>query len=913
MDTTENPDIPPEKIAAWRVLDPFQDLSDAAWTQVSTLLRTQTVAKGEVIIQAGDAVSEAFVLLRGYAEVVIGETERVVTELTDGALFGEQGLLSGGMRGATVIAREPGELLIISNIAFDIIVRERPDWLTRLIAHGAQQAEASIAAGDSLRALFEPGETSVVESRTFSAGARIVSYGERSDGVYLITGGQLEVTSASGIVLDQAGAGSCIGELGVLLDLPRSATVRAVTHTTALWLKAETFRDCLQDNPLAEQVLRKLWHGYRFERSFVRQFSTPNAEGGRRWTVYGLVDGRTIAVFRSKERAGFQADVAGGVTPGDERTLHWGGTSAAPWLSLTLVDSEGGTQLRRVDATLDRPECSAAFHFLLEDTTVTAEMEDRFFRLGRLEPEVATADVLLCRCMKVPHSVVQEAIDGGLTTLTQVEATTGCGGVCGGCRVRVSLMLANVDTEDKKSFSVTEGPEIAIHVPLVSRWGAKFGRAAAIAVGLWRYVRPGLAVIAFLSLPAMTFVSPTVAIGLAFVAAFVIGTDLLSARRQWREIFEHMIASPVGIGRNEERPGGFAEDGSQAVRSIVMRKLPFRDWIAYKYTLRQVYILNSAARWVRHQLRIRLLRAGFEGARHWGSRSRAFWGEVPREIAELCLETSLCLGMIDARPNEHGQTVGVFRFTDWLCPANLSDGSEIAAVETLEITIDLQTRTALSCCVNGEELGATRHALCWVYLALSAYQHTMLHAYANWAADPLHEDRYVRQGARWTLSTNAVAIYSGNAFQSDARSFQRVARHNSAKSMFRHGAGPMMATIAEYSHFASFMLDARCVFMDVMSKQGIDVDLEALFLMTVVHSLDHHMASVCVDPVDLVPEGTTFHPAQNVRVLFSEPLEPLGLNTRLCSFRRGWPRELYEALHPIDPDLARYVDIGIAY
>lgn len=913
MDTTENPDTPPEKAAIWRVLEPFEDLSNVAWAQVLTLLRTQTVAKDEVITRVGDSGSEAFILLRGYADVVVGDTERIVSKLTDGALFGEQGLLADGIRGATVIAREAGELLVIPKVAFDIIVRERPDWLTRLVAHGAQQAEASIVAGESLQALFEPGETSVAELRTFQAGALVISYGEPSDGVYLITGGQLEVVSATGIVLDQVGAGSCIGELGVLLDLPRSATVRAVTHTTALWLKATTFRDRLQENSLAEQLLRKLWQGYRFERSFVRQFSTQSDEGARWWTVYGLVDGRTIAVFRSQERAGFQADVAGCEMPGDLRSLHWGGAPAAPWLSITLVDSEGGTQIRRVRATVDRPECGAAFHLLLDDAVVTKEMEDRFLRLGRLEPEVVSGDTLLCRCMKVPQSVVQEAIDSGVTTLTQIEATTGCGGVCGGCRVRVSLMLAKVDAEDKKCVPAAESPEMEIHVPLVSRWGAKFGRAAAIAVGLWRYVRSGLALIAFLSLPAVIFVSPTGAIWLALVIALVIGTDLHSARRQWREIFVKMITSPVGIGRNEKRPGGFAEDGAQAVRSIVMRKLPFWDWIAYKYTLRQVYILNSAARWVRHQLRTRLLRAGFEGARHWGSRSRAFWGQVPREIAELCLETSLCLGMIDARRNENGQTVGVFRFTDWLCPASLSDGSEIAAVETLEITLDLEARTALSCCVNGEELGATRNALCWVYLALSAYQHTMLHAYANWAADPQHEDRYVRQGARWTLSTNAVAIYSGNAFQSDARSFQQVARHNAAKSMFRHGGEPMMGTITAYSHFASFILEARSVFMDVMRKQGIDVDLEALFLMTIVHSLDHHMAGVCVDPVDLVPEGATFHPAQNVRVLFSEPLEPFVLNTRLCSFRRGWPRELYEALHPIDPDLARYIDIGIAY
>ncbi|MEE2940338.1 MAG: hypothetical protein VX460_08140, partial [Planctomycetota bacterium] len=170
----------------------------------------------------------------------------------------------------------------------------------------------------------------------------------------------------------------------------------------------------------------------------------------------------------------------------------------------------------------------------------------------------------------------------------------------------------------------------------------------------------------------------------------------------------------------------------------------------------------------------------------------------------------------------------------------------------------------------------------------------------------------VRQGARWTLATNAVALYSGTAFQSDPRSFQRVARHNAAKSMFRHGYGPMMDVITEHSHYARFVLEARRVFMRVMQEQDVDVDLESLFLMTVVHSLDHHMACVSVDPVDLIPEDVGYHPAETVRVVFSEPLEPFMMNTRLSSIRSGWPRELYEALRPIDPELARYVDIGIS-
>jgi bacterioferritin-associated ferredoxin len=362
------------------------------------------------------------------------------------------------------------------------------------------------------------------------------------------------------------------------MSIPDSFKSRS--EDTAHWRKLDPF-ESLSDATW-ERVLRKLRHGYRFERSFIRQISTKGREGAAQRTVYGLVDGRTIAVFRTRGRAGFQADMTAGAAAGQARTLDWGGSPNSPWLTLTLVDLEDGAQITRVQASLDRPECSAAFHLLLEDTTLTSEMEEHFARLGRAVPEISAADDLLCRCMKVPRARVQEAIDGGLTTLTQVEAATGCGGVCGGCRIHVDSMLSNVDNDDRNRTVDNDGPEIEIHVPLTSKWGARFGRASAISVGLWRYLRPGVAVASILSLPIVIFFSLQAALLVAVATALIVAFDLHAAWRQWHEIFVQAIAPPVGIAPDEERPAGFAEDGAQVIRSIVMRKLPFWDWVTYK-------------------------------------------------------------------------------------------------------------------------------------------------------------------------------------------------------------------------------------------------------------------------------------------------------------------------------------------
>ena len=909
----------PDSLSAdqvWKSLAPFEGLSDTAWASIAPLLQTRRVEADAPIVHLGDPAREAFVLLRGAADVRDGGVGKKLATLGPGTLFGEQGLLTCGQRGADVVATESCELLVISAQAFDVIARERPEWLARLVERGAKQAEASIATGHALRQLFERAEGEGIERRSFSSGEALVTYGAEADGVYRLTAGEVEVLGASGQRLDVLGVGACVGELGVLLSLPRSATVVARTACEADWMPADVFREHLRDDPLTEQVLRKLWHGYRFERAFVRALETRGEAGPHRRTVYSLIDGRTVAVFRPGEASGFWADVAAGGAAGEARTVSWGGSARAPWLTLRLVDGDDGAHVVGMRASLNRPECSAAFHHLLDDTCITAEMEEHFVALGTLGPSGEDADPerdVLCRCMRVQRCDVEAAIASGARTLSAVRQATGCGGVCGACRVRVQAMISNADDPSETHAEAARGVDADIHVHALSRWAGRMGRTWAIGLGLWRYARPSVAMLGLALLPVLAFIAPRAAWVIAGVTALIVISDVLDARRQWRETFAHLAGPPVGIQPDEERPPGFAEDGARAIRGIVMRTLPFSDWMLYKYSLRQVYIANSVGRWLRHQVRIRALRMGFEGARTWSRRAQPFWGDVPREIAELCLETSLCLGMIHVSERADGTRVGVFRFTDWLSPAAMRDGREVGAVETFEVHVDLCARIALESSLNGRPLGATHDALCWTYMALSAYQHTMLHAYANWAAEPRHADPYVRQGARWTLSTNAVAIYSGNAFQSDARTFQKVVRHNASKSMFRHGTGPMMETISRHSHYARFMLEARRVFMEVMREQAVDVDLESLFLMTVVHSLDHHMAAVSVDPADLVTDDGRFHPAENVRVMFTEPLEPLGVNTRLCSFRRGWPKALYEALRAIDPELARYVDVGVSY
>ncbi len=87
------------------------------------------------------------------------------------------------------------------------------------------------------------------------AGATVVERGDTSAELYVICRGEAEAVGAAGERVGVLRSGECFGEMALLLDRPRSATVRAVTPCDLLVLDREDFRRILADHPQAEADL----------------------------------------------------------------------------------------------------------------------------------------------------------------------------------------------------------------------------------------------------------------------------------------------------------------------------------------------------------------------------------------------------------------------------------------------------------------------------------------------------------------------------------------------------------------------------------------------------------------------------------------------------------------------------------
>jgi CRP/FNR family cyclic AMP-dependent transcriptional regulator len=92
----------------------------------------------------------------------------------------------------------------------------------------------------------------------YHPGSVMLSEGEQGLGLFILTKGTVRITRKNSLdgaeqVLGTAGAGDVVGEMALLDDLPRSATVTAVDEVTVLklplWEFRRFLRHSLQNDP----------------------------------------------------------------------------------------------------------------------------------------------------------------------------------------------------------------------------------------------------------------------------------------------------------------------------------------------------------------------------------------------------------------------------------------------------------------------------------------------------------------------------------------------------------------------------------------------------------------------------------------------------------------------------------------
>lgn len=111
--------------------------------------------------------------------------------------------------------------------------------------------------GEGLRFLAEKAEERVLE-----AGSIVCQENEMGDEMYIIKKGKVEIYRGAGLtksVIATLGEKSFFGEMAILEDAPRSASVKTLEDTTLIVIRKESFREAILEYPrIAFEALRVL-------------------------------------------------------------------------------------------------------------------------------------------------------------------------------------------------------------------------------------------------------------------------------------------------------------------------------------------------------------------------------------------------------------------------------------------------------------------------------------------------------------------------------------------------------------------------------------------------------------------------------------------------------------------------------
>lgn len=93
------------------------------------------------------------------------------------------------------------------------------------------------------------------------AGARIITQGETGDRFYIVASGTVEV-SVDGAAVRRMGPGESFGEIALLHEVPRTASVEAVTQVELLALDRHHFVEAITGQPVAAEAAEAVIHAH---------------------------------------------------------------------------------------------------------------------------------------------------------------------------------------------------------------------------------------------------------------------------------------------------------------------------------------------------------------------------------------------------------------------------------------------------------------------------------------------------------------------------------------------------------------------------------------------------------------------------------------------------------------------------
>ncbi len=237
----------------------FADVNGLVLRELVLASDILTPQADDVIFHKNDYTNSFMTIIEGAVDIETDEGKSI--RLTQGQFFGEMSLLSGRRRAATVRAAD-GCVLLESPRREIVRLMNSYEQVRRVIdeyfiIRTLQAGLVPDAPFDELRVV-----AGTAELQSWKTDEVLFNEGDEATGLHLIRSGSVSVSRRIGgrdIVTSYVAAGNYVGEMGLVGQANRSATVTATVATESIFLKAGIFLKMLERNEgLRERVQEKV-------------------------------------------------------------------------------------------------------------------------------------------------------------------------------------------------------------------------------------------------------------------------------------------------------------------------------------------------------------------------------------------------------------------------------------------------------------------------------------------------------------------------------------------------------------------------------------------------------------------------------------------------------------------------------
>ncbi len=248
--------------------------SAAAHRELAAIAMPVECTAGTALVQQGEPGDALYVIVAGRFDVLLdlesGE-QRTLSSLGPGDCVGEMALLTKNARSATVVARTPAVALRIGESEFAEVLARHPALRAHVLAVAEQRMPSLRLAATGLFVGIDAAELARFDHEAnivrVRGGDILVRQGDAATDMFVVLHGSLEVLVAGGSgrtrLVDVLGPGASVGEMALLSDEPRSATVRALRDSELVRLSKTEMLRLLDAHPktameLSRTLIRRL-------------------------------------------------------------------------------------------------------------------------------------------------------------------------------------------------------------------------------------------------------------------------------------------------------------------------------------------------------------------------------------------------------------------------------------------------------------------------------------------------------------------------------------------------------------------------------------------------------------------------------------------------------------------------------